>query len=142
MTMQHQPASMREPGQVLCALLCSDISVRDKRIMPTGSLFQDWCHCCLVCAHWVSCREGCIGYIRKALEKGYSQHLRSACCTDMMVGKLVRGQCMFRLPPCVDSNHLPLPQTNCHSLLLPPLMHHRSVWFEKGHVLSVQNGLR
>ena len=39
----------------------------------------------LICAHCVSRRGGYVGYIRKALEKGYLEHPRSACCTEGMI---------------------------------------------------------
>ena len=41
-----------------------------------------------------------MGYIRKALEKGYSEHLRSACCTDDMFEIFVHfGRCLCCLLP-------------------------------------------
>jgi hypothetical protein len=36
-----------------------------------------------------------VGYIRKALEKGYSEHPRSACCTDNMSEIFVRFWTLF-----------------------------------------------
>ena len=43
------------------------------------------------CPKW----EGNVGYIRKALEKGYLEHPRSACCTDDMFETFVHfGQCV------------------------------------------------
>ena len=56
---------------------------------------------------------GYVGYIRKALEKGYLEHPGSACCTDSMFEIFVFfGQCLCcllavfvnRQPPCPDTN--------------------------------------
>ena len=53
------------------------------------------------------------GYIRKALEKGYSEHPRSACCTDGMFEIFVRfgRHVCFPLPLFVD-RQLPCLHTN------------------------------
>ena len=51
---------------------------------PTRWVFAGCRHCWLICAHCVSRRGGYVGYIRKALEKGYLEHPGSACCTDDM----------------------------------------------------------
>ena len=54
-----------------------------------------------------------MGYIRKALEKGYLEHPRFACCTDGMFEIFVRfRRCVFRIisgpssiaPSCALSN--------------------------------------
>ena len=53
-------------------------------IAPTWWVFGGRRHCCLICAQCVSRRGGYVGYIRKAVEKGYLEHPGSACCTDDM----------------------------------------------------------
>ena len=55
-------------------------------IMPTRWVFGGRRHCCLIYAHCVSPGGGggYVGYIRKARENGYLEHLGSACCTDNM----------------------------------------------------------
>ena len=48
-----------------------------------------------------------MGYIRKALEKGYSEHPRSACCTDDMSEIFVRfGRCLCCLLPLFVNRQL------------------------------------
>ena len=82
-----------------------------------------------------------MGYIQKALETGYLEHPGSACCTDDMFEIFVRfGRCLCcllplfvnRQPPCLHTNSI-------HGLLFPP-MHHKSLWFAKGHALGVKPG--
>ena len=54
-----------------------------------------------------------MGYIRKALEKGYLEHPRSACWTDDMSEIFVRfGRCMRCLLPLFVNRQLPCPHTN------------------------------
>ena len=49
-----------------------------------------------------------MGYIRKALEKGYLEHPGSACCTDNMFKIFVRlGRCMCCLLPLFFNRQLP-----------------------------------
>ena len=43
-------------------------------IAPTQWVFRGWCHCGLISANCVFRRWGYVGYIRKALEKGYLEH--------------------------------------------------------------------
>ena len=78
-----------------------------------------------------------MGYIRKALEKGYFEHPGSACCTDDMFEIFVRfGRfpCCFlpvfvnRQPPC-------LLHTNLRHVLLLRQMHHRNHRFGKERAL-------
>ena len=70
------------------------------RKVPTRSVFRDQCHCYLICAHYVfHGGGGYVGYIRKALEKGYLEHPGSACCTDGMLEIFVLfGHCLC----CLD----------------------------------------
>ena len=65
---------------------------------------------------------GYVGYIRKALEKGNSEHPGSACCTDGMFEIFVRfGRHMCFLLPLFVDRQLPCLHTNSlHALLLPP----------------------
>ena len=52
-----------------------------------------------------------MGYIRKALEKGYLEHPRSACWTDDMSEIFVRfGRCMRCLLPLFVNRQLPCRQ--------------------------------
>ena len=69
---------------------------------------------------------GYVGYIRKALEKGYLEHAGSSCCTDDMFEIFVHfGQGQCSLLPLFVNRQRPCPHTNSlHGLLLPP-MHHR-----------------
>ena len=54
-----------------------------------------------------------MGYIRKALEKGYLEHPGSACCTDDMFEIFVRfGRCMCCLLPAFFNRQLPCLHTN------------------------------
>ena len=84
---------------------------------------------------------GYVGYIWKALEKGYSEHPGSACCTDSMFEIFVRfgRHVCFPLPLFVD-RQLPCLHTNSLHALLLPLMHHKSLWCAKGLALGVQSG--
>ena len=82
-----------------------------------------------------------MGYIRKALEKGYLEHPRSACCTDDMFQFLVHfGWCLCCLLPHFVNRQPPCLHTNLRNVLLLPLMHHRNLWCEKEHALGVQIG--
>ena len=73
-----------------------------------------------------------MGYIRKALEKGYLEHPGSACCTDEMLEIFVRfGSCTSCLLPPFVNRQLPCLHTNSHNVLLPPPMHHRNLWCAK-----------
>ena len=75
---------------------------------------------------------GYVGYIWKALEKGYSEHPKSACYTDDMFEIFVRfGGCLCHLLP-LFVNRQPLgPHINSRNVLLHPLMHHRNLWCGK-----------
>ena len=86
---------------------------------------------------------GYVGHIRKALEKGYSEHPRVACCTDNMLEIFVRfGRCLCCFLP-VFVNRQPLcPHTNSRNVLSLPLMHHRNLWGEKERALGVKIGCR
>ena len=80
-------------------------------------------------------------YIRKALEKGYSEHPRFACCTDDMSDIFVRfGRCLCCLLPPFVNRQLPCRRTNSHPALLRPQMHHRNPWFGNGHTLVLWRG--
>ena len=79
---------------------------------------------------------GDIGYIRKALEEGYLEHPRSACCADGMSEVFVRfGRCVCCLLP------LFVRQLSCHTkpffgitpnpVNLQP--HPGCVWFKSGY---------
>ena len=75
---------------------------------------------------------GYMGYIRKALETGYLEHTRSACCTDDMFAIFVRfGRPRFPLLPLFVNRQLPCLHSNLHHALLLPRMHHRSLWCTK-----------
>ena len=72
-----------------------------------------------------------MGYIRKALEKGYLENPGSACCTDDMFEIFVRfGRCMCCLLPLFFNfnfnRQLPCLNTNSRHGLLLPRMHHKS----------------
>ena len=82
-----------------------------------------------------------MGYIRKALEKGYLEHPRSACWTDDMSDIFVRfRRCMCCLLPLFVNRQLPCPHTNLHHGLLLPQTHHKSRWRAKGLALGVNGG--
>ena len=84
---------------------------------------------------------GYVGYIRNALEKGYSEHPRSACCTDDGFQIFVRfGRCLCCSLPHFVNRQLPCLFTNSHQVLLLPPMHHRSLWFAKEHALGLKLG--
>ena len=86
---------------------------------------------------------GYMGYVRKALEKGYLEHPGSACCTDDMFEIFVRfGQCACCLLPLSINRHAPCLPTTSRNVLLPHLMHHRNLWFAKAHALGVCSGCR
>ena len=78
-----------------------------------------------------------MGYIRKALEKGYLKPTRSACCSDDLLEIFVRfGRCLYCLLPPFVNRHLPCPHTSSfHGLLLPP-MHQQSLWCREGLALG------
>ena len=82
-----------------------------------------------------------MGYIWKALEEGYLEHPRSACCTDGMFAIFVHlRRCVCCLLPLFVNRQLPCMHTNSHHVLLLPLMHHRSLWCAKEHALGVKLG--
>ena len=84
-----------------------------------------------------------MGYIQKALEKGYLEHPRSACCTDGMPEIFVRfGRCLCCFLPVFVNRQPPCPHTNSRHVLLHPQMHHRNHWFGKECALVVQTGCR
>ena len=84
-----------------------------------------------------------MGYIRKALEKGYLKHPGSACCTDNMFEIFVRfGQGMCSSLPHFVTRQLPCLHTNLLHGLLLPWMHHKSLSCAKGLALGVQSGCR
>ena len=74
-----------------------------------------------------------MGYIRKALEKGFSDYPRVCMLT---------GQCLCCFLPVFDNRQPPCPHTNSRHVLLHPQMHHRNLWFGKEHALAVQTGCR
>ena len=68
-----------------------------------------------------------MGYIRKALEKGYLEHPGSACCTDDMFEIFVHfGWCLCCLLPLFFNRQPRLHTNSLHGLLLP-LIHHKSL---------------
>ena len=84
-----------------------------------------------------------MGYIQKALEKGYLEHPGSTCCTDDMFEIFVRfGRCLWCLLPPFVNRQLPCPHTNSLHGLLRPRMHRKSLWCVKGLALGVQSGCR
>ena len=86
---------------------------------------------------------GYVGYIRKALEKGYLEHPGSACCAADMFEIFVRfGQGLCSLLPLFVNRQLPCPYTNSLHGLLRPRMHHKSFSCAKGLALGVQSGCR
>ena len=95
------------------------------RFVPIRWVFTGLHHCCLIGAPCVSRRGGgggYVGYIQKALEKGYLAHPRSACCIDCMFEIFVRfGRCMCCLLPLFFNRQLPCLHTNSHHVLVLPL---------------------
>ena len=82
-----------------------------------------------------------MGYIRKALEKGYLEHPGSACCTDSMSEICVFfGQCLCCLLAVFVNRQPPCPDTNSRHVLLHPQMHRNNLWFAKEHALGVLPG--
>ena len=82
-----------------------------------------------------------VGYIRKALEKGYLEHPRSACWTDDMSEIFVRfGRCMSCVLPLFVDRQLPCLHTNSRHGLLLPRTHHKSLCRAKGLALEVHSG--
>ena len=82
-----------------------------------------------------------MGYILQALEKGYSEHHRFACCTDNMFDIFVHfGRCMCYLPPPFVNRQPPCFPTTSHPMLLHPQMHHRNPWFGNRHAPAGQAG--
>ena len=76
-----------------------------------------------------------MGYIRKALEKGYLEHPGSACCTDDMFEIFVRfRRCLCCLLPLFFNGQLPCLHTNSRHALLLPGMHHKSRWILAAHL--------
>ena len=111
------------------------------RNMLTRIVFRDWCYCCLICAHYVYHRGGYVGYIRKALEKGYLPG--SACCRDGMFEIFVLfGWCLCCLLPAFVNRQSLCPGIHSRHVLLHPQMHHRNLWFAKEHALGVLPGCR
>ena len=83
-----------------------------------------------------------MGYIRKALEKGYLEHpgLHAIPTTSLRFLSVLDNACV----PCylffsTSSYHVRI--QILHGLLLPP-MHHNSLWCVKGLALGVQSGCR
>ena len=102
------------------------------------SLLPHLCPLCVPCGG-----GGYVGYIRKALEKGYSEHPGSACCTDNMFQIFVRfGRYLCCSLPLFVNRQLQCLHTNSHHVLLLPPMLHRSLWFAKEHALGVKLGRR
>ena len=82
-----------------------------------------------------------MGYIRKALEKGYLEHpglhdVLKTCLRYLSVLDDACAACCLFLSP--GSYHVRI-QISPHGLLLP-LMHHKSLWCAKGLALGVQSG--
>ena len=86
---------------------------------------------------------GYVGYIRKALEKGYLEHpgSGSACCTDSKFEIFVFfGQCLCYLLAVFVNRQPPCPETNSRHVLLRPQMRRNNLWFAKEHTLGVLPG--
>ena len=84
---------------------------------------------------------GYVGYIQKALEKGYLEHPRSACCTDGMFKIFVLfGRCLCCLLPLFVNRQPPCPHTNSRQVLLHPQMHCRNLRFAKERALAGRTG--
>ena len=78
---------------------------------------------------------GYVGYIRKALEKGYLEHPGSACCTDGMFEIFVFfGQCLCCLLAVFVNRQPPCPHTNSRHVLLHPQMHRNNLWILASHL--------
>ena len=78
-----------------------------------------------------------MGYIRKALEKGYLEHPGSACCTDSLFEIFIFfGQCLCCLLAVFVNRQPPCPDTNSRHVLLHPQMHRNNLWFAKEHALG------
>ena len=93
----------------------------------SSSLLPDLCPLCVPKGG-----GGVYGVYSKALEKGYLEQTRSACCTDGMFEIFVRfGRCLCPLLPLFVNRQLPCLHTNLHHVLLLPPMHHRSLWCTK-----------
>ena len=83
-----------------------------------------------------------MGYIRKALEKGYFEHSGSACCIDSMFEILVRfGRCQCCSLPLFVNRQLSCPHTNSlHGLLLPVLIRDDKIkWLDFGMTPDPEN---
>ena len=84
-----------------------------------------------------------MGYIRKALERGYLEHPGSACCTDDMFENFVHfGRCVCCLLPLFVNRQLPCLHTNSRNVLLLSPMHHRNLWCTEGLALGVHLTLK
>jgi len=119
-------AHRHQVGKRIC--VCITYLLGMVGIAPTRWVFGGRRHCCVTCAQRVSRRGGYVGYIGKALEKGYLEDPGSACCTDDMFQIFVRfGQGLCCLLPLFVNRQLPCAHTNSLHGLLPP-MHHRNLW--------------
>ena len=78
-------------------------------IVPILCVLGDCSPCCLICARECPVGGGgYMGYVRKALEKGYLEQPESACCTDDMFEIFVRfGRCLCCLLPRFVNRQLP-----------------------------------
>ena len=76
---------------------------------------------------------GYVGYIRKALQKGYLEPPGSASCTDNMFEIFVRfGWRVCCLLPLFVNRQLLCLYTNSRNVLLLPQMQHKNLWCAKG----------
>ena len=85
-----------------------------------------------------------MGHIRKALEKGYSEHPRFACCANDMFEIFLRfGQCLCCLLPIFANRQPPCLHTNSHNVLLqqkPVLIRDEKIkWLDFGKTPNPEN---
>ena len=119
------------------------------RKVPTRSVFRDQCHCYLICAHYVfhMGEGGYVGYVRKALEKGYLEHPGSAWVCMLHPGSdgmleifVLFGNCLCCMLPDFVYRQSPCPCPNFRHVLLHPQMYRRSLWFAKELAPGVKGG--
>ena len=84
-----------------------------------------------------------MGYIQKALEKGYLEHpgLHAVLTTCLRFSSVLDGACVaccLFLSTCSYHIYIQIHSTGC----LLPQMCHKSLWFARGHALGVKPGGR
>ena len=75
------------------------------RIVPTRWVFGGRCHCCVICSQCVSQLGGgggYVGYIQKALEKGYLEHpgLHAVLTTCLRFWSVLEGSVLLAASLC------------------------------------------